>query len=217
MNGNPDPAARFRRWLRWLIYGDLSLDWLRPRRALVPSLMAASLVVVALLHEPGGYYSTCATAPDCLGVLTRMADEEPIVLTGAVGLHGVAVALAYAISINATRLVERWVNLEAVAPRLFAPDDQTLVAVLVAWLAALLAYFAGAYMMAYSLAGLAILYVLYFPALVVLASLEAVGKPPEPLSMALVVLAVVAVPILETLWLYGLAHGAIRAIRRDEP
>lgn len=206
MSGDTSRRARLRRLLRWLVHGDLSFAWIRPRRSLLPAVLAVALALLALLHEPSGGSGGCAGTGPCFEVLRRMAESEPGVLAGAVGLHVAAAALAYLVGSGVTTLVGRRVDLESVGPRLFAPDDPTLRAVAVLAVAALLTYVAGAYSLAYTVIGVATLYVLYFPMLLSATAFEAAGPPTGPLGEAAAVVLLVALPLLEVVWLYALAH-----------
>lgn len=215
MSGDSDSAARFRRWLRWVVHGDRSLDWLRPTRSVLPALIAGTLVALGGLHEPGRN-SDCNQVGACLELLRRMADQEPTVLAGAVGLHLLAAALVYVAGVGVTAALGHWVGLESRAPWLFAPDDRTVRAVAVLGLVAVLAYVAGAYGLAYTVVGVGVLYVVYFPVLVVVAGFELYGPSGGPVATSVAVLLLAALPLLQVAWLYALAHLATAPFATDE-
>lgn len=208
MSDGTGALERLRAWTRWFLYGDLSLDWLRPRRAVLPALLTGTLVALVVLHRPSGPTNDCTEVGGCLELIGGMAESEPGVLAGTVGLHVLAAALVYLVSVGATALVGRLVDVEAVAPWLFAPDDATYRGVIVVGFGALLAYVAGAYILAYSVVGLGALYVLYFPVFTVLTGLVALDPIPQYLHVPIGITILAALPLLEVGWLYALAHLA---------
>lgn len=213
MSGVTDLATRVRGWARWFLYGDLSFDWLRPRRISLPALMVGTLVALMALHGPSG--GDCVSPGSCTRMLQTLAEYEPMVLAGTVGFHFAAAAVVYVVAAGATSLVGRRVDLASVAPELFAPDDAALRAVAVLGLVALLTYVAGAYHLAYGVVGIAALYVLYFPVLVPAAAFISYN-PPDPVGAPLAAVVLVALPFLEVLWLYALAHVFTSLFRSDD-
>lgn len=209
MSGRSDLAARLRGGLDWFLPGTLDpvLPWHRPRRALGPTLVGWGVVALRVLHQPLGYGPTCLYPAECDGGPDGLLSMGPDELVGGLALHVVAAALVYVLAVGTTVLVERVVDLERVAPWLFAPEDDALTAVGVVAFAALLAYLAGAYRLAYTVA----VYTLWFPPLWAVTSPQVIGPLPTVVGVG----AAIATPITETLWLYALGTAAARAARTD--
>jgi len=214
-------ASRLRPWI--------GVRWLRPRRSLLPAGLLVGQLALLALHTPINRTTAsqhCDTLPGCRAELGRLVARVPGEVAGSVGRHLLAAVAVYLVAAAATSLLARRVDLAAVAPWLFAPDDRELAGVAVASVAALLGYAAGTFGAAYTPVGPAILYLLYFPPLALVAVMAGWGAwpvvawVPEPVStVALTAGAlgvVVALPAAEVLWLYGLGHGAVRLTRWAE-
>lgn len=221
MTGEDDPTARLIGWLRWVLRGDVDLGWARPRRALLPVGLWWSLWLLAALHKPLSYTHPCVTeGRRCGGGLSVLVDLAPGELLAAVALHLAAAVFAYALAVGTTTALASWVDLEAVAPRVFDPADDALVALGVLAAAALVAYLAGVYHLAPTIAGALALYVVYFPplalgALLMVLPYEAVvGALPPPVVVVLWLVFFVVLPTAQVLWLYGLAHAIVAPMRR---
>lgn len=210
MSGGPDLGTRLRGGLDWFLHGSLDPEfhWVRPRRALGPALVVWGVVSLAVLHQPVGYDHACVSPARCDGRLDGLLPTGPGELLGGLALQVAAAVLVYLLAVGTTMLAERAVDLERVAPWLFAPEDDALTAMGVVALGALLAYLAGAYRLAYTVAGLLAVYTLWFPPLV---AVTAVRTTAAPTTLAFAV--IFATPVLETLWLYALGTVAARAAR----
>jgi hypothetical protein len=217
---------RTRAWLRWFLFGDTTWNWLRPRRALLPALSFWSLYALFGLHRPlGRAGSKCSTVDACSQVLAEIGGEGPGELFVLAGFYLLAATTVYVLAVGVTGLAGHFVDLRARYPWLFAPDDEELLAVVVVLVGAVLTYAAGVVGAAYSVLGLAVLYVVYFPSLALTGVLAyatftgALAGVPDPLGTVVGLAAglafVVVAPAAQVLWLYALAHGAVRAIQAE--